>query len=59
MKKGFKKAIASMLSVKYDRSKPRPTVLIVGEYLLNFHPGANHDMELYLENNGWRSSKHA
>ena len=52
MKKGFKKAIASMLSVKYDRSKPRPTVLIVGEYLLNFHPGANHDMELYLENNG-------
>ena len=52
MKKGFKKAIALMLSVQYDRSKPRPTVLIVGEYLLNFHPGANHDMERYLESNG-------
>ena len=52
MKKGFKQAIRMMLTVKYDRSKPRPTVLIVGEYLLNFHPGANHDMELYLESNG-------
>ena len=27
-------------------------MLIVGEYLLNFHPGANHDVELYLERNG-------
>ncbi|MBO5430001.1 MAG: activase, partial [Peptococcaceae bacterium] len=31
----------------------RPTVLIVGEYLLNFHPGANHDIEAYLEQNGF------
>ena len=51
-KKGFKQAIDLMRTVEYDRSNPRPTVLIVGEYLLNFHPGANHDMELYLENNG-------
>lgn len=51
-KKGFKKAIKLMSTVEYDRSSPRPTVLIVGEYLLNFHPGANHDMERYLENNG-------
>lgn len=49
---GFKKAISIMKKVKYDRSKPRPTVLIVGEYLLNFHPGANHDIEDYLEKNG-------
>ncbi len=41
-----------MNDVRYDRSEPRPTVLIVGEYLLNFHPGANHDIELYLEANG-------
>jgi predicted nucleotide-binding protein (sugar kinase/HSP70/actin superfamily) len=27
-------------------------VLIVGEYLLNFHPGANREIERYLENNG-------
>lgn len=50
---GFKKAIAVMKEVEYDRSKRRPQVLIVGEYLLNFHPGANHDIELYLENNGF------
>lgn len=37
----------------YDRSRLRPKVLIVGEYLLNFHPGANHDIEEYLEKNGF------
>ena len=39
-------------TVRYDRSNPRPQVLIVDEYLLNFHPGANHDIEDYLESNG-------
>ena len=53
MKKGFEKAIRLMKKVPYDRSNPRPTVLIVGEYLLNFHPGANHDIEAYLERNGF------
>ena len=53
MKKGFEKAIRLMKKVPYDRSNPRPTVLIVGEYLLNFHPGANHDIEDYLEKNGF------
>ena len=51
-KAGFKRAIALMNEVSYDRSHPRPRVLIVGEYLLNFHPGANHDIEDYLERNG-------
>ena len=51
--KGFRKAIQVMKGVEYDRSNPRPTVLIVGEYLLNFHPGANHDIEDYLEKNGF------
>ena len=50
---GFKRAIDIMRKVEYDRSHPRPTVLIVGEYLLNFHPGANHDIEDYLEKNGF------
>ena len=50
---GFKQAIDIMKTVEYDRSNPRPTVLIVGEYLLNFHPGANHDIEQYLEDNGF------
>ena len=52
-KKGFKKAIAIMKEIPYDRSHPRKQVLIVGEYLLNFHPGANHDIEDYLERNGF------
>jgi predicted CoA-substrate-specific enzyme activase len=52
-KTGFKRAIEIMSQVEYDRSNPRPTVLIVGEYLLNFHPGANHDIEDYLERNGF------
>lgn len=52
-KKGFKEAIDIMKNVKFDRSNPRPQVLIVGEYLLNFHPGANHDVEAYLEKNGF------
>jgi len=51
-KKGFTQAISIMKSVAYDRTVLRPKVLIVGEYLLNFHPGANHDIEAYLERNG-------
>ena len=51
--RGFERAIDLMRAVDYDRSTLRPRVLIVGEYLLNFHPGANHDVELYLENNGF------
>lgn len=52
-KKGFRKAVQIMKDVSYDRSNLKPQVLIVGEYLLNFHPGANHDIEEYLENNGF------
>ena len=51
--RGFKRALAEMDAVAYDRSRPRPRVLIVGEYLLNFHPGANHEIERYLEANGF------
>lgn len=50
--KGFKQAIEIFKQIPYDRSKPRPRVLIVGEYLLNFHPGANHEIERYLEDHG-------
>lgn len=51
--RGFKNGIAALKNVAYDRSKQKPRVLIVGEYLLNFHPGANHDIEDYLEKNGF------
>ena len=50
---GFKKAMKTLSAVDYDRSHPKPTVLIVGEYLLNFHPGANDEIERYLEDNGF------
>lgn len=50
--KGFKKAIEIFKHIPYDRSNLRPRVLIVGEYLLNFHPGANHEIERYLEGHG-------
>lgn len=53
MKKAFARAIDFLNAVEYDRSNLRPRVLIVGEYLLNFHRGANRDIELYLENNGF------
>ena len=52
-RRGFVRAMEIMNQVAYDRSRPRPQVLIVGEYLLNFHPGANHDIEDYLEQNGF------
>lgn len=51
--KAFRKAIKMLSAVAYDNSKRKPTVLIVGEYVLNFHPGANHDIERYLEANGF------
>ncbi len=50
---GFRKGIAIMKDISYDRSRLKPRVLIVGEYLLNFHPGANHEIERYLERNGF------
>lgn len=52
--KGFREADAcDGCRPGYDRSRKKPGVLIVGEYLLNFHPGANHDIEAYLEKNGF------
>lgn len=51
--RGFKKALKLLSKVEYDNSNKKPTVLIVGEYLLNFHPGANGDIEKYLEDNNF------
>ncbi len=53
LSKGFKKALDLLAAVKCDYTARRPRVLIVGEYLLNFHPGANHEIERYLETNGF------
>ena len=52
-RRGFRWAVDRMAQVPYDRNREKPRVLIVGEYLLNFHPGANHDIERYLERSGF------
>ena len=49
----FRRGLELLSAVPHERSTPRPRVLIVGEYLLNFHPGANHEIERYLERNGF------
>ena len=53
-RKGFAEAVGLMKGVEIDVSLPRrPQIVIVGEFLLNFHPGANRDIELFLEKNGF------
>lgn len=48
----FRHGMELLSSVEMSDAPRRPRVLIVGEYLLNFHPGANHEIERYLEDNG-------
>lgn len=56
---GFKQAIDVMSRVRYDRSHPRPQVLIVGEYLLNFHPAPTATSRRTSKRTAWKSSKRA
>jgi len=48
----YKKAVDEYCKIPFDRSKRRPLVFITGEYLMTFHPGANFNIEEYLEKNG-------
>lgn len=50
--KSFRKGIEAFCQIPYDRSIPRPQVFIIGEYLLNYHPGSNFYVEEYLEKHG-------
>jgi predicted CoA-substrate-specific enzyme activase len=47
--KAYKKGVAMMCGIPYDRSVRKPLVFIIGEYLLNYHPGSNFYVEEYLE----------
>jgi predicted CoA-substrate-specific enzyme activase len=47
--KAFKAGIAAFRRIPYDRSVEKATVLITGEFLLNFHEGSNFGVETYLE----------
>jgi predicted nucleotide-binding protein (sugar kinase/HSP70/actin superfamily) len=48
----YKKGIDEFCSIQYDRSVRRSQVFIIGEFLLNFHPGSNFGIESYLEKHG-------
>ncbi len=48
----YKRAIDRMGRISYDRSNPRPRVLVTGELLVTFHPGTNYHIEEYLEGHG-------
>jgi predicted nucleotide-binding protein (sugar kinase/HSP70/actin superfamily) len=49
--RAYKKGVAAMCGIAYDRSVRKPLVFIIGEYLLNYHPGSNFYVEDYLEKN--------
>ena len=48
----FRDGVDAFCQIPYDRSILRPRVFIIGEYLLNYHPGSNFYVEEYLEKHG-------
>lgn len=48
----FRRAIAAMSDIAYDRSSLKPEVLVTGELLVTYHPGTNYHIEEYLEEHG-------
>jgi predicted CoA-substrate-specific enzyme activase len=48
----FEEGIEMMKAIPVDRSSPRPKVFVIGEFLLNFHPSSNYNIEEYLEDQG-------
>ncbi|MDR0598903.1 MAG: acyl-CoA dehydratase activase [Treponema sp.] len=49
--RAFDRVIKTMETIPYDRKELKPRVFIIGEYLLNYHPGSNLQVEAYLEKN--------
>jgi len=49
--KAFRIAIEDFKNLSYDRSVRKPRVFMIGEFLLNFHPGSNNYIEQYLVDN--------
>jgi predicted CoA-substrate-specific enzyme activase len=52
VKKAFRQAVEDLKGVGCDRSLRKPRVFMIGEFLLNFHPGSNNNIEEYLVQNG-------
>ncbi|THB67617.1 MAG: activase [Spirochaetaceae bacterium] len=51
-RKEFVKALEAFNQIPADRSEQRPKVFVIGEFLLNFHPESNNNIERYLEDHG-------
>ncbi|MDR0411810.1 MAG: acyl-CoA dehydratase activase [Treponema sp.] len=49
--KAFKAGIDDFCRIPYNKDIEKTKVLITGEFLLNFHPGSNFEIERYLERN--------
>lgn len=48
----FRKAVDDLSAIPVDDTLRKPRVFIIGEYLLNFHPVSNNNIERYLEDHG-------
>lgn len=48
----FERAIDAFNAIPIDRTVRRPRVGVIGEILLNYHPGSNRDLVRWLERHG-------
>ncbi len=48
----YEDSVNKFMEIEYDRSIRKPRVFVIGEFLLNFHPTSNNNIEKYLEDNG-------
>ncbi len=48
----FERGVDELSAVPIDASTERERVFVIGEFLLNFHPTSNFNVERYLEANG-------
>lgn len=50
--RAYREAVHALAAVPFDRSRPKPRVLVTGELLVTYHPGSNFHVEDYLVRHG-------
>jgi predicted nucleotide-binding protein (sugar kinase/HSP70/actin superfamily) len=50
--RAFTQGVEKFNNIKFDRTHRKPRVFVIAEFLLNFHPTSNMNIERYLEDNG-------
>ncbi|OQY40376.1 MAG: activase [Spirochaetaceae bacterium 4572_7] len=50
--RNFEQGVDNFIKIPYDRTNRKPRIFVIGEFLLNFHPSSNNNIEGYLEDNG-------